>query len=57
MCIRDRCVEAGLIDGSKLFVDASLIDADTSSNSVVDTHRLKKYLNKGYRQLDSDEIL
>jgi len=47
-----QCVEAGLIDGSKLFVDASLIDADASNNSVVDTHRLKKYLNKGYRQLE-----
>jgi len=47
-----QCVEAGLIDGSKLFVDASLIDADASNNSVVDTHSLKKYLNKGYRQLE-----
>jgi len=47
-----QCVEAGLIDGSKLFVDASLIDADASNNSVLDTHRLKKYLNKGYRQLE-----
>ena len=47
-----QCVEAGLIDGSKLFVDASLIDADASNNSVVDTHKLKKYLNKGYRQLE-----
>jgi len=47
-----QCVEAGLIDGSKLFVDASLIDADASSNSVVDTHKLKKYLNKGYGQLE-----
>jgi len=47
-----QCVEAGLIDGSKLFVDASLIDADASNNSVVDTRSLKKYLNKGYRQLE-----
>ncbi len=47
-----QCVEAGLVDGSKLFVDASLIDANASNNSVVDTHRLKKYLNKSYRQLE-----
>ncbi len=47
-----QCVEAGLVDGSKLFIDASLIDADASNNSVVDTHSLKKYLNKGYRQLE-----
>ncbi len=47
-----QCVEAGLIEGGKLFVDASLIDADASNNSVVDTHKLKKYLNKGYRRLE-----
>jgi transposase len=47
-----QCVEAGLVDGSKLFVDASLIDADASNNSVVDTHKLGKYLNKSYRRLE-----
>jgi transposase len=47
-----QCVEAGLIDGAKLFLDASLIDADASNNSVVDTHSLKKYLTKGYRNLE-----
>jgi transposase len=47
-----QCVEAGLVDGSKLFVDASLIDADASNNSVVDTHKLRKYLNKSYRRLE-----
>ena len=53
-----QCVEAGLIDGSKMFVDASLIDADASNNSVVDTHKLKRYLNKSYRRLENrlDEI-
>jgi transposase len=54
-----QCVEAGLIDGSKLFVDSSLIDADASTNSVVDTHSLKKYLNKSYRRLEArlDELV
>jgi transposase len=47
-----QCVEAGLVDGRKLFIDASLIDADASNNSVVDTHSLKQYLTKGYRQLE-----
>jgi transposase len=50
--IVSQCVAAGLVDGSKLFVDASLIDADASNNSVVDTHKLKKYLNKSYRRLE-----
>lgn len=50
--IVSQCVKTGLINGSKLFVDSSLIDADASNNSVVDTHSLKKYLKKGYRQLE-----
>jgi Transposase DDE domain len=29
------CVEAGLVDGSKLHVDASLIDADAARESVI----------------------
>ena len=47
-----QCIEAGLVDGRKLFVDTSLIDADASNNSVVDMHSLKRYLNKGYSQLE-----
>jgi transposase len=31
----DQCVEAGLVDGSKVHVDGSLIDADASRDSVV----------------------
>ena len=53
-----QCVEEGLVDGRKGFLDASLIDADASNNSVVDTHKLKKYLNKSYKRLEDrlDEI-
>jgi transposase len=53
-----QCVKAGLVDGKKLFVDASLIDANASNNSVVHTHSLKRYLNEGYRRLEErlDEI-
>lgn len=47
-----QCVEAGLVEGSKLFIDASLIDADASNNSVVDQHSLKRYLNKSYLRLE-----
>ena len=39
-----QCVEAGFVDGSNLFVDSNLIDANASNNAVVDTHTLKKYL-------------
>ena len=47
-----QCIEAGLIEGSKLFIDASLIDADASNNSVVDQYSLKRYLNKNYLRLE-----
>src|SRR3989442_6934691 len=30
-----QCVEAGLVDGSKLYADASLIDADAAKESVI----------------------
>ncbi len=47
-----QCVEANLVDGRKLFSDSSLIDANASNNSVVDTHKLGKYLDRGYRDLE-----
>jgi transposase len=47
-----QCVEAGLIDGTKIFLDSSLIDANASNSSVVDTQSLKRYLSRGYRQLE-----
>jgi len=46
-----QCVEAGLVDGAKIFMDSSLIDADASNNSVVDTHSLRRYLNERYREM------
>jgi transposase len=47
-----QCVEAGLVDGKKIFMDASLIDADASNNSVVDTYSLTRHLNARYRELE-----
>jgi transposase len=35
-----QCVEAGLVSGDRLFIDASLINADASKNSVID----RKYM-------------
>jgi transposase len=48
-----QCVEAGLIDGSKLFMDSSMVQADASNNSVVNKESLKRYLNKSYLILES----
>ena len=47
-----QCVEAGLVDGSKLFVDASLLEADASTNSVIDREKLKKELKESYPRLE-----
>lgn len=47
-----QCVEAGLVDGSKAFIDSSLVDADASNNSVVNMHDIKRYLKKSYRLLE-----
>ncbi len=56
--IVSQCVQEGLVDGKKLFVDGSLIDANASDNSVIKSGSLKKYLKKGYRKLEKrlDEL-
>jgi len=53
-----QCVQTGLVEGSKMFVDASLIQADASNNSVVDTEKLNSYLNQSFKRLEDrlDEI-
>jgi transposase len=48
-----QCVQAGLVDGSKLFMDSSMVQADASNNSVVNKESLKRYLNKSYQILES----
>lgn len=47
-----QCVDAGLVDGTKIFMDGSLIDADASNNSVVDRHSLTRYLDTGCEELE-----
>lgn len=37
-----KCVRAGLVDGSKIFADSSLIQADASNNSVVNRETLDR---------------
>jgi transposase len=48
-----QCVEAGLVDGSKIFVDSSLVDANASNNSVVDTRSLRGQLRESYKELEA----
>jgi hypothetical protein len=46
-------MEAGLVDGRKIFVDSSLVDANASNNSVLDTRNLKHQLHKNYKKLEA----
>jgi len=48
-----QCVEAGLVDGGKIFVDSSLVDADVSNDSFVDTRSLSDQLKKKYKKLEA----
>jgi len=49
-----QCVEAGLVDGSKLHMDSSLIDADASTNSVVQAGpELTAALKKAYQSQEA----
>lgn len=46
------CVEAGLVDRRKIFVDVSLVDANTSNNSVMATQSLRVHLRGVYEKLE-----
>jgi transposase len=48
-----QCVEAGLVDGSKIFMDSSLIQADASNNSIINTDSLKSQLSRHYQELEA----
>ena len=48
-----QCVEAGLVDGKKIFLDASLVDADASNSSVIDLKSLKGQLHQRYQELEA----
>jgi len=50
-----QCVEARLVDGSKLFMDSSLVQADASNNSVVKVNQeaLKIHIVRGFQELES----
>lgn len=47
-----QCVEAGLVDGSKLFMDASIVEADASMESVVDIGSIKHQLHQSYPEFE-----
>jgi transposase len=48
-----QCVEVGLVDGRKIFIDSSLVDADASNNSVIDTQSLRVHLRDNYKKLEA----
>jgi transposase len=55
-----QCAHAGLVEGSKLFMDSSNIQADASNNSVVNKEDIKRYLKKSYllfeKRLEKENI-
>ena len=48
-----QCAAAGLVDGSKIFMDSSLIQADASNNSIIKMNSLKSRLNRHYQELEA----
>jgi transposase len=48
-----QCVAAGLVDGSKIFMDSSLIQADASNNSIINMNSLKSQLHRHYQELEA----
>lgn len=48
-----QCVEAGLVDGRKIFIDSSLVNANASNNSVIDTQSLRIHLRESYKKLEA----
>jgi transposase len=48
-----QCVQAGLVDGRKIFMDSSLVEADASCNSVVDTQSLKYQVTQKYSEFEN----
>ena len=48
-----QCVAAGLVDGAKIFMDSSLIQADASNNSIIKLNSLKSQLNRHYQELEA----
>lgn len=47
-----RCVQAGLVDGSKIFMDSSLIDANAANGSIMDRYSLKAQRSERYAELE-----
>lgn len=47
-----QCMEQGLVDGSKIFLDSSLIEANACHSSVIDTHSLNGQLHARYPELE-----
>jgi hypothetical protein len=41
------------VDGGKIFIDSSLVDANASNNSVIDTKSLKGQLHENYKKLEA----
>lgn len=46
------CVQVGLVDGSKIFMDSSLVEANAANSSIMDRYSLKAQLSDRYPELE-----
>jgi transposase len=47
-----QCVEAGLVDGTKIFCDSSLVDADASNTSVMERRSFIRFWKQKYGEFE-----
>ena len=47
-----QCVEAGLVDGTKIFCDSSLVDADASNTSVMERQSFIRFWKQKYGEFE-----
>lgn len=46
-----ECIGAGLIEGTKIFADSSVVAADVSDKSIVDRTEMKRHFNAKYQEI------
>jgi transposase len=46
-----ECIDADLLDGTKMFADSSVVAADVSDKSIVDRTEMKRHFNEKYQEI------
>lgn len=48
-----QCIEAGLVDGTKFFMDSSLMQADAFNKSIINRDVLNIHLVNGFKEIEA----